>query len=163
MGTKVHGLSWENRCSLMPRSIETLLNFRNTGWPWPQCLADCQDRLQRRFLSQLIRIEQLPGKQLQSYHRRRMRTIANMVQRRGSWSQLPAKRVVLCADHLQRPRNHASLASMFYLWHDASWLRMRRLSLEIGGPGRPGTRLVRGPVIARWDESMVLARSKLHI
>ena len=72
---------------------------------------------------------------------------------------LHAKRVSDWAEHLERPRNHASLASILYHWHGADWLENRRLHPDFGGPLRPGTRAASGFLCARWDESVLKVRS----
>ena len=161
VGPKVRGLSVENRCSLLARSVEPLLNFRNTRWPWTQSLAYCQDKLQRRFLSQFVHIEQLPGEEVHTFHRRRMRAIAALIRQRGTWSKLHARRVVAWASHLARPRNLTSLAAMLHSWRDSSWLERRRLDPDTGGAHRPGTRSAPGPVVKRWDEALEAAQEFL--
>ena len=85
-----------------------------------------------------------------------------MARQHGTWGHLHAKRVVAWADHLSRPRNSYSLASMLFTWHDAAWLQTRRLDSDVGGHRRPGTRAQSGPVCARWDESVELARDSLR-
>ncbi len=82
-------------------------------------------------------------------------------QQQGDWGTLHARRVTEWAAHLGRPRNHESLASMFFRWHGADWLEGRRRDPDVGGPSRPGTRIASGFLCARWDESVKKAKLAL--
>ena len=87
--------------------------------------------------------------------------VALLARQQGTWGLEHARRVVDWADHLGRPRNSGSLAARLFSWKDARWLQTQRLDPDVGGHGRPGTRVCSGPVCARWDESIALARAKL--
>ena len=156
VGPCTGGLSLQQRCRLLDRCVRPHLHFRNTRWPFTKSLAEQQNRIQRRMLSFFVRVERLPTEDLNMYNRRRMRNIAAIAKRQGTWSSEHAKRVVAWAEHLQRPLNHFSLASKFYLWRGPSWLQQRRLS---SGVMRPGTRSMPGFLPRRWDESVEDARS----
>ena len=65
-----------------------------------------------------------------------------------------ARRVLAFADHMLRPRNSLSLASILFKWHDAEWLKARRQE-GAGGSNRPGVRLFSGHVQRRWDEALL--------
>ena len=139
--------------------VRPVLTFRNTRWPWTISLADAQTKLQKRMLVQFIRIERWPCEPLDAFCRRRFRAAADLAKELGDWGAQHAKRVCNWAEHLDRPRNHASLASLFFRWHDADWLETRRLDPDIGGPNRPGTRSSSGFVCTRWDEAVLKARN----
>jgi hypothetical protein len=144
---------------MLDRCVRPVLTFRNTRWPWTISLADAQTKLQKRMLVQFIRIERWPCEPLDAFCRRRFRAAADLAKELGDWGAQHAKRVCNWAEHLDRPRNHASLASLFFRWHDADWLETRRLDPDIGGPNRPGTRSSSGFVCTRWDEAVLKARN----
>ena len=158
VGPESRPLSLNDRCKLMDRSVRPVLFFRNTRWPFTQQLAEEQNRLQRRMLSRFIQLERWSTEDEDSYYRRRMRFVAGIARERGAWGCEHAKRVVDWANHLSRPRNSSSLATMLFLWRDEGWLQQRRLDPLIGGSQRPGTRLGSGPVHRRWDEAVASAR-----
>ena len=159
VGKQARGLSVTQRCRMMNRSVRPLLTFRNTRWPWTASLADAQSKLQRRMLRQFLPIERLPCESLEVFSIRRMRAAASLARQQGDWGVEHAKRVCTWSDHLERARNHSSLASLLYRWHSAEWLEERRLNPDLGGPLRPGTRSQSGFVRARWDESVIKARA----
>ena len=107
------------------------------------------------MLAYFIRVAQLPGEDVNAYHRRRMRSVATLAKARGLWGLQHASRVLDWAAHLKRPHNSHCLAAALFAWRDQEWLKSRRLDPEIGsGRGRPGTRLQPGPVVKRWDEAL---------
>ena len=86
-----------------------------------------------------------------------MRSVGNLARHQGLTEH--AKRIIDWAEHLQRPRNHDSLASELFRWHDAEWLQCRRVE---SGVMRPATRALPGFLPKRWDESLQEARSYLN-
>ena len=162
VGQQCKDLSLAERLRMLDRCVRPVLSFRSTRWAWTITLAQAQDRLQRRMLSQFFRLERLPLEDSDKYHRRRMRAISNLARQHGSWGQLHAQRVILWASHLERPRNCRSPAAILYNWHGSSWLEDRRRDPDVGGVGRPGTRFTSGPVVTRWDDGVVNARLELH-
>jgi hypothetical protein len=161
VGQQARTLSLRQRCRMLNRCVQPLLNFRNSRWPWTAALAESQDKLQRRMLSQFVAIQRLPCETLVTYCRRRQRAVSNLACQQGSWGTQHAVRVSNWAEHLERPRNHGSLAAMLFTWHGAAWLEDRRLSPDVGGVLRPGTRSNSGFLHARWDEALMKARCKL--
>ena len=155
VGPKARSLSLSDRCRMMDRSVKPLLTFRNSRWPWTRTLADSQDRLQRRMLSQFVRIERFPSEVAEVWNRRRMRMIAGIARDCGTWGKVHASRVLAWADHLKRPRNATSLAASLFAWHDVAWLEARRRNPDLGGrTQRPGTRASSRHIVKRWDEAL---------
>ena len=148
----------KQRCRMLDRCVQPILNFRNTRWPWTATLADAQNQLQRRMLRQFLSLERWPCETLECYCRRRMRAAADLARQQGDWGMRHAMRVCSWAEHLDRPRNYESLASLLFRWHGASWLEDRRLDPNIGGSLRPGTRTQSGYLNVRWDESIAKAQ-----
>ena len=161
VGKQARTLSLHQKCRMINRCVQPILDFRNTRWPWTSGIADAQDKLQRRMLSQFLVLERWPCETLEAFCRRRMRAAASLAHQQGDWGTRHAIRVCNWSDHLERPRNHQSLAAMLYNWHGASWLEERRLNPDIGGVLRPGTRTSSGFLHARWDEAVIKARSRL--
>ena len=161
VGKQARKLSLKQRCRMLDRSVRPLLFFRNTRWPWTETLAKAQSKLQRRMLVQFLSLERWPCEPLGVFCQRRMRAAATMANLQGDWGREHAKRICSWAEHLERPRNHSSLASILYRWHGADWLEDRRLNPDIGGPLRPGTRAASGFFCVRWDESVLKARSAI--
>ena len=162
IGPKVAALGLNDRCRLLNRSVKPILSFRNTRWPWTRTLSDCQSRTQRRMLSYFLHVQRWPDESLNSWHRRRMRQVANAANESGNWGRDHAQRVLTWSDHLQRERNNGSLAAALFCWHDHHWLEARRLDPGTGGPFRPGTRASPGPVVKRWDEALQDARAHVQ-
>jgi hypothetical protein len=158
VGQQTRGLSVQQRCKMMNRCVRPVLFFRNTRWPFTISLADAQRKLQRKMLVQFLQVERWPEEPLDTYSQRRFRAAATLAKQHGDWGVEHAKRVCTWSDHLERARNHSSLASLLYRWHNAQWLEERRLNPDVGGPLRPGTRSQSGFVCARWDESVAKAR-----
>ena len=154
VGPATRTLSLMDRCKMLNRCVRPVLHFRNTRWPYTQTLAEEQDRVQRRMLSQFLHLERLPTDDDDTYFRRRMRTVASVARQLGSWGSDHARRVVSWSEHLKRSRNSFSLAARLYTWRDENWLQQRRLDPLIGGTSRPGTRSSSGPVHRRWDEAV---------
>ena len=155
VGPQARALSINDRCRLLDRAVKPVLTFRNTRWPWTHSLSDCQNRLQRQMLSYFVRVERYPCEEINRFHRRRSRSIATLAKARGLWGVQHAERVLAWADHLRRERNSHSLAAALFTWRDHNWLSNRRQDPDVGsGIGRPGTRLLPGPVVKRWDESL---------
>ena len=161
VGQQTRGLTIQQRCRMLDRCVLPILAFRNTRWPWTESLADAQNKLQRRMVSQFLSVERWPCEPLEVFHRRRLRAAATLAKQQGDWGTLHARRVTEWAAHLGRPRNHESLASMFFRWHGADWLEGRRRDPDVGGPSRPGTRIASGFLCARWDESVKKAKLAL--
>ena len=69
------------------------------------------------------------------------------------------QRIIDWAEHLKRPRNKSSLASLLYSWRNADWLQQRRRDPLIGPSQRLGTRRDGGPIFRRWDESCEYAKA----
>ena len=161
VGKRARTLPLHLRCRMINRCVQQILHFRNTRWPWSSTIADAQAKLQRRMLLQFVGIERRPCETLEVSFRRRMRAAANLAHQQGDWGTHHAIRVCNWAEHLERARNHHSLASMFFNWHGASWLEERRLDPEVGGVLRPGTRSSSGLFHARWDEALSKARSRV--
>ena len=113
------------------------------------------------MLVHFLHIERWPCETTEAFCRRRYRAAANLARQQGDWNTEHARRVCSWAEHLERPRNQASLAALFFAWHDASWLEGRRSDPFVGGPLRPGTRTSSGFLCARWDESIQKARDAL--
>ena len=157
VGPATRGFSLHDRCKMLNRCVRPALHFRNTRWPYTTSLAEEQSRIQRSMLSQFLYLERLPTDDDRSYHRRRMRTVASVARQYGVWGEDHARRVVTWAQHLQRPRNGTSLASILFRWHTAEWLQRRRRDALIGQNSRLGTRLCSGPLFRRWDESVTVA------
>ena len=161
VGKQACGLSVKQRCRMLDRCVQPLLNFRNTRWPWTAAIADAQNKLQRRMLIQFLSVERWPCESLEDYFRRRMRAAADLARQQGDWGTQHAKRVCCWAEHLERPRNRDSVASMLFQWHNAAWLEERRLDSSVGGSLRPGTRSQSGFLNTRWDESVSKAQTML--
>ena len=159
VGPCTHGLSVQERCKLLNRSVRPVLNFRNTRWPFTRTLADHQNRTQRLMLARFVKIERQPCEELSNYCRRKMRCVSNLARHQGLWGAEHAKRIIDWADHLQRPQNQSSLAAQLFLWHDAEWLQRRRIE---SGVMRPATRATPGFLPKRWDESLEEARTYLQ-
>ena len=162
MGKQARTLPLQQRCRMLNRCVQPILNFRNSRWPWTAGIAEAQDKVQRRMLSHFLKIERWPCETLENCYRRRMRTAANLAHRQGDWGTQHAICVCNCAEHHERPQNRHSLAAMLYNWHGASWLENCRLSPYVGGVLRPGTRSYSGFLHTRWDEAVNKARSKLR-
>ena len=163
VGQSARGLGLAQRSRMLNRSVRPILTFRNTRWPWTRTLADSQNRTQKRMVAYFIHIQRLPSETLQSWHRRRMRKVAEIARQQGTWGTLHAQRVIDWSEHLQRERNAQSLAANLYSWHDHVWLQNRRLDPEVGtGAMRPGTRALPGPVMKRWDEALADAKEFLN-
>ena len=159
VGPCTRGLTIQQRCQLLNRSVRPVLHFRNTRWPFTKTLADQQNRVQRQMMAHFVKVEPLPCEDAAIYNRRRMRIIGNLARQRGTWGKEHANRVVAWADHLERPRNQSSLAAKLYLWRGPSWLQQRRLE---SGTMRPATRAVPGFMPRRWDESIEEAKQYLQ-
>ena len=155
VGPCTHGLCVRERCKLLDRSVRPVLQFRNTRWPFTQSIANQQNRVQRQMLSHFIKIERVPCEEVGNYNRRRMRAIGVLARQHGTWGSDHAKRVVEWAEHLERPRNQDSLASMLYAWRGPAWLHNRRIE---SGVMRPATRALPGYLPKRWDEAIEDAR-----
>ena len=156
---KLADLSVAQRHKLLDRSVKPILNFRNSRWPWTQSLADAQSKVQRRMLSYFVNVPRLPSETIESFHRKRMRRVAELQRCYGDWGTEHANRVLDWAEHLRRDRNSASIAAALFKWRDHEWLQSRRQDDSIGtGVGRPGTRAAPGPVPKRWDEALIEAR-----
>ena len=161
VGPSTRGLSLRDRCCLLNRSVRPVLCFRNTRWPFTLSLAEEQNRLQRRMLSQFLQVERWPLEDCDKYHRRRMRLVSSVARSQGLWGDEHAKRVIAWAEHLTRAMNHSSLASFLYRWHGEEWLHNRRLDPLVGCSNRLGTRAYNGPVYRRWDETV--SDAALHL
>ena len=159
VGPCARGLGVLHRSKMLDRSVRPVLHFRNTRWPFIKTIEDSQNRVQRQMLAHFVKVEPLEGEDFSSYHRRRMRLIGNLARQRGLWGKQHAERVVAWADHLDRPRNHASLAAELYKWHDSAWLQQRRIA---SGIMRPGTRAKAGYLPKRWDEAVPDARDYIN-
>ena len=125
---------------MLDHCVQLLLDFRNTRWLWTAAISEAQDRLQTRMLVQFLSVERWPCETLETYCRRRMSAATDLAKQPGNLGTRHATRVCSWAERLERPRNHQSLASLLFRWHDAAWLEERRLDPAVGGSMRPGTR-----------------------
>ena len=117
-------------------------------------------RTQKRMLAQFVQVERLPEEPLDVFLRHRARKVAQVARVEGDWGRQHARRVLAFAEHMSRPRNASSLASILFKWHDAAWLQAKRHE-GAGGSNRPGVRLFSGHVQRCWDEALLDAR--LHL
>ena len=140
VGPASRGLSLNDRCKMLNWCVRPVLQFRNTRWPFTTAISDEQSRTQRQMLSYFLHLERLSSDDDRSYHRRRMRVVAGVARQYGVWGDDHAQRIVDWAEHLKRPRNKSSLASLLYSWHNADWLQQRRRDPLIGQSQRLGTR-----------------------
>ena len=161
-GQVARGLSVHQQCKLLNRCVRPVLYFRNTRWPWTLSLAESQSKVQRKMLLQFIRIERKPEEPLETFHRRRLKTAAELAKQHEDWGIAHEKCICAWVDHLQRPLNSTSPAAQLFSWRPASWLQSRRDDPRTGGHARPGTRACSGPVPARWDESHIKAKAHLQ-
>ena len=161
IGKQARSLSLQQKCRMLNRCVQPILNFRNTRWPWSAAIADAQDKMQKCMLSQCIALERWHSEPLDSYYKRRMHAISNLAHQQDGWGTQHAIRACNWADHLQRPRNDKSLAAILFNFHDAEWLEERRQDPNIGGALRPGTRAHSVFFHTRWDEALRKARTRL--
>ena len=119
----------KTRIKLMDISVKPVLECRMGRWPFQLDYAQKLDRLQRKMLSRIIKVERWPDESDERYFRRRGRTISghlNLDPRVVTWSHLWAIRVQTWNSHLRRPRNLNSWAAKLLRTQDSLWLQARR-------------------------------------
>ena len=121
-------------------------------------ISRCTTQTAGKKLVQFLCVERWPEEPFEVFNRRRFRLAACFADRHGDWGTEHANRLCSWAAYLQRARNSASLAAMFFAWHTPEWLQARRDNPDIGGSSRPGTRTCSGHVSARLDESIPKGR-----
>ena len=67
VGPCTRGLTVQERCKLLNRCVRPVLNFRNTRWPFTKALADQENRTQRLMLARFVKVERMPGEELEIF------------------------------------------------------------------------------------------------
>ena len=140
---------------LLQRAVSPVLDFRCTRWPAHADLSDRIDRVQRKMVAGILRPRMVLGESPEQVIRRRNRLATAECRRMGPCSSRHCKRVLRWRDHLERPANSISWASMLLHYRGSEWLMLQR-SQHQGGlfGGRTGTRTMSGNVATRWHDGV---------
>ena len=111
---------------LLQRAVLPCLDFRNTRWPAHADLGMKMDKLQRQMVASILRPKMIAGDTPEAFVRRRNRLSSAAARDMGSWSLRHCKRVVSWRNHLLRPANYRSWASILLNFKGFDWVMSRR-------------------------------------
>ena len=114
------------------------------------------------MIASILRPKMVAGDTPEKFVRRRNRLSSAEARRMGFWSLRYCKRVVSWRNHLLRPANCGSWASILLHLRGFEWLMARRAQ-NSGGllGGRTGTRIASGNVATRWHDGVYYAAQQL--
>ena len=125
-GAIAQKLAVKTRLSLLNRAVLPVLQHRDTRWPASSKRGIELNRLQRKMVASLQRLQKLPGEEPPEFVRRRNRFATLQIRESGFWSKLHCQRVLAWDAHCRRPPNSASWAPKLLEYHAAEWLSARR-------------------------------------
>jgi len=157
------------RINLIKRSVEPVLRFRWTRWPFRKDHANKLDSMQRKMLCIISGIKPNGVESAEAFIHRRGRSVARLQRSIGSWGNAWAKALLLWDEPLQKienrhlwpaavrrfldPGNFDSWPSKLRGLLPPSQLALRRTFNN----GRPSTRNTPGFIQRRWSESLEVA------
>lgn len=156
-GPLAKGLSSSVKLRLLDRAVTPVLHHRNTRWPCSKKRCNELDRLQRRMVSSIARVQPLPGDNAAAYMRRRNRIISGLIGQ-DRWSYQHCQRVLAWDEHLRRPHNSESWAAKLLDVRGEAWLQERRQLCQRDQQSRLDSRAYFGFVAPRWHEGVAYAR-----
>ena len=121
-GAKGRLLPTPLRLALLTRTCRAILDYRCARWPSSKHVRSALDRLQRRFLSVLLRCPRLPGEEPAAFARRRGREAAAVARDAGCWGERAVVRARAWFGHLERHRTEV-WPGLLLRWHGRNWLR----------------------------------------
>ena len=146
----------DGKLVLIDRATRSIWRYRCTRWPPSKGLLKIEFRLQSKMIAAVQRLQPHQGESPASFVCRRNQAAACMARSHGSWD---AEHLLLCSlwyEHLLRPANANSFASILLRHRDAGWLQARREQLRPNSESRgSGTRFQRGFIAPRWEESIL--------
>ena len=146
----------------MRSSIQTIAEFRWSRWPYQKSYADRLDATQRKMLGTLFDFRPRNGEPYDALVQLRHRETGRLATKCGRWSTKWAQGVISWNDHLRRGHDRGTWSPKILDWHDQSWLSMRRLLSSRGTESLTRTRVYRGVVHKRWQESLDDARASIQ-
>ena len=141
------------RILLLKRSVEPILRFRWTRWPFRKDHADRLNGLQRQMLNIIIGVRPLREDSPEEFVRRRAKIVCSMQVSMGYWGEKWAVALGLWKVHIQRPRNQHCWPAIIFSLRSPEELALRRCN----NSGRPLVRQSAGFIQRRWAESLVIA------
>ena len=145
------------RIAQMVRTVQPILVYRLTRYPFTITMAENLDRLQRKMISIAMGLRKGVDEEPAHFIRRRGREAAVFQRDMGKWSRLWANLVVGWSGHVERNTSKRSWSSKILHIRDNAELAWRRADM-----GRPFTRSKLGFIYRRWWESVEHARSFLQ-
>ena len=181
-----HKLGIVRRFSLLTRSVESIALRTLSAWGPTPFYVDSLNKLQRKMVSNLLRLFKCPPEDWKSFNRRKARAAARCIETHGKWWAAEwMRRCMKWNDHLQRDfkaqcvfldltQQHDRNANMIHTkvsWApqlinflDEQWFRDRRriCSFNLGRSisSRTDTRSSRGAVLSRWHDRVLYAKSQ---
>ena len=141
------------RILLLKRSVEPILRFRWTRWPFRKDHADRLNGLQRQMLNIISGVRPMRDDSAEEFVRRRAKIVRSMQGSMGYWGEKWAVALGLWKVHIQRPRNQHCWPAIIFSLRSPEELALRRCN----NSGRPLVRQSAGFIQRRWAESLVIA------
>ena len=160
-GRKELHCSPKYKVSLMRRTVEPILRFHVTGWPFNLTRAKQIDSLQAAMVAKFIRLTPTPTESASEFFNRRSMHAARMIGREKRWSVLWANGIVSWHEHVLR---HPELSAHQLLkFKSESWLQIARTTMFLSSSSTgTNTRASRGKPCTRWETGVEDARRFLR-
>ena len=165
---EVRDSSFEQKCSLLCRTVLASVSWLFTTWPFQSSVATELDQLQSHMCAILAKITRLGCETLEEYCKRRNHIGRKLAGDIGFWSSIWAARVVEWDAHITRSAQYGSFLHEIQCWRGSDWLVALRLQFVSSAgseysrnrpdAGRLGTRGVGGKPQPRWHEGVALAK-----
>ena len=146
----------QHKLTLIDRATKPVWRYRCPRWPPSKGLLQMEGRLQNRMITVAQRLRPSDGETAAAFIIRRNRAAAVLARSRASWADEHLKLCTTWMEHLLRPANSHSFASVLLRHKDAAWLQSCRKHLRPhSAQRRAATRRMRGFIVPRWEEALL--------
>jgi len=129
-------------------------SFRWARWPYQDSYAARLDSQQRHMIAVLMQMRPRPAEPFEVFAHRRHISCGKLASKHGKWSQHWAQSLRKWNFHVARRHDLHSWSGPILDWHGESWITRQRLLASSGHESRTRTRIGRGKVHRRWEESL---------
>ena len=146
--------SLELKLKLMDRTVSPVVLYRSIRWPASTKTVNAVHSLQTQMIRILMATRKNELESVEAFVIRRNAAVGRIAKQR-SWREITIKRQRNWQEHLIRDRNWQSPASKLLRWHNTEWLEWQRiLHRPHSRASGTGSRLIWGPPLPRWEESL---------
>ena len=112
----------QQKLTLIDRATKPVWKYRCPRWPPSKGMLKMACRLQNRMIAVTQRPRPSDGETAASFISRRNRAAAVVARSRATWAEEHVRLCTTWMEHLLRPANSSSFASMLLHYKDAEWL-----------------------------------------